>query len=352
MKKIFVFIISSLLIFGVVGCNAQSQTNTTPQSSIPTSIISSTASSEEGTVFSSSEAESSSETPTKPVITPVTPVEPASLPDYISNPYSVVNRNQPIFPELTTQSYEYYSDLDNLGRCGFAIACIGKDLMPTESRGSISMVMPTGWQSVTYDSVDGKYLYNRCHLIGYQLTAENANEKNLITGTRYLNIEGMLPFENMVADYIKETNNHVMYRVTPVFEGSNLVASGVQMEGYSIEDYGAGICFNVYCYNLQPGITINYADGSSNENKTVEITPKQESIEKSESSVVSEVSRISDDTTARQSTTYILNTNTKKFHRTGCSAVKQMKESNKQTFTGSREEVINKGYSPCKKCNP
>ena len=164
----------------------------------------------------------------------VTAVDPSSLPKYSGSPFVVVNNNEPVFPEITVISYEHYSDLDYLGRCGVAQACIGKDLMPTEKRGSIGMVKPTGWHTVKYENEDGKYLYNRCHLIGYQLTAENANEKNLITGTRYLNVDGMLPFENLTADYIKETSNHVMYRVTPIFEGNNLLASGVQMEGYSV----------------------------------------------------------------------------------------------------------------------
>ena len=164
---------------------------------------------------------------------------------------------------MTTSSFERYAPLDSLGRCGVAYANIGKDIMPTEERGSIGMVKPSGWHSIRYENVDGKYLYNRCHLIGYQLSAENANTSNLITGTRYLNIQGMLPFENMVADYIRETGNHVLYRVTPIYEGDNLVASGVLMEAYSVEDEGDGICFNVYCYNVQPGIVIDYATGAS-----------------------------------------------------------------------------------------
>lgn len=187
------------------------------------------------------------------------------IPEYSGNAYIPIDNNIPIFDksDMTETSFEEYSDLDVLGRCGAAYANIGIDLMPTEKRGSISQVKPSGWQSVQYDNIDGKSLYNRCHLIGYQLTAENANDRNLITGTRYLNVEGMLPFENMVTDYIKETNNHVLYRVTPIFEGSNLVASGVLMEGYSIEDEGEGICFKVYVYNVQPGITIDYAEGDS-----------------------------------------------------------------------------------------
>ena len=189
----------------------------------------------------------------------------ADIPAYAGDPYVTINDNVPQFLEtdLATSSYEYYSDLDDLDRCGVVYACIGTDLMPTEERGNIGSVKPSGWHTVKYDIVDGKYLYNRCHLIGYQLSGENANVNNLITGTRYLNVEGMLPFENMVADYVKETENHVLYRVTPVFEGDNLVASGVQIEAQSVEDQGEGILFNVYCYNVQPGVTIDYATGDS-----------------------------------------------------------------------------------------
>ena len=188
-----------------------------------------------------------------------------NIPAYSGTPYVVIDDNEPDFTEdeLTDQSYESYSDLDELGRCGVAASNIGTDLMPTGKRGKIGQVKPSGWQTIKFDNVDGKYLYNRCHLIGYQLTAENANEKNLITGTRYMNVDGMLPFENMVADYIKETDNHVMYRVTPVFEGGNLVASGVLMEAESVEDHGEGVKFNVYVYNVQPGITIDYATGKA-----------------------------------------------------------------------------------------
>jgi len=188
-----------------------------------------------------------------------------SIPDYSGSPYVTVNDNQPYFSDsdVTTTSFESYSDLDSLGRCGVAYACVSTDTMPTEERGSIGQIKPTGWHTVKYDCIDGKHLYNRCHLIGYQLTAENANEKNLITGTRYLNVDGMLPFENMVADYIKETDNHVLYRVTPIFDGDNLVASGVLMEAESVEDKGEGICFCVFCYNVQPGVNIDYATGES-----------------------------------------------------------------------------------------
>lgn len=188
-----------------------------------------------------------------------------SIPAYSGSPYVELNGNVPYFEEsdYTKEAFEYYSELDSLGRCQVAYANICTEHMPTEERGQIGMIKPSGWHTVKYDCVEGKYLYNRCHLIGYQLAGENANELNLITGTRYLNVQGMLPFENMVDDYVEETKNHVLYRVTPVFEGDNLLASGVQMEAWSVEDQGKGICFNVYVYNVQPGVEIDYATGES-----------------------------------------------------------------------------------------
>lgn len=187
------------------------------------------------------------------------------IPEYTNQPYVYINENQPNFTEkdMTTIAFEKYSDLDKLGRCGTAYSCVGKETMPTKKRGDISKVKPTGWQTTKYDIVEGKYLYNRCHLIGYQLTAENANKKNLITGTRYMNVEGMLPFENQIADYVDDTNHHVLYRVTPIFKEDNLVANGVQMEAKSVEDNGDGVCFHVYVYNVQPGIVIDYTNGQS-----------------------------------------------------------------------------------------
>lgn len=250
-----------------------------------------------------------------------------TVPDYSDLPYAIINDNIPYFTneELTTKSYEEYGVLDNLGRCTVAIASVGKDLMPTEDRGNISSVKPTGWQVAKYDFVDGKYLYNRCHLIGFQLTGENANEQNLITGTRYMNVQGMLPFENMIADYVKETGNHVLYRVTPIFEGDNLVASGVLMEAKSVEDDGEGIEFNVYCYNVQPGVEIDYATGNSSK-VDIESTGEEHS--------------------------YILNTNSKKFHELSCSGVNSISEKNKSEYTGTRETLILQGYTPCGICNP
>lgn len=254
----------------------------------------------------------------------------ADVPEYSGEPYVAINDNEPEFTaeELTSASYEEYSDLDQLGRCGEAKACIGEELMPDEERESISSVTPTGWENQQYDIVDGGYIYNRCHLIGFQLTGENANEKNLITGTRYMNTEGMLPFENEVADYIRETDNHVLYRVTPVFEGEDLVASGVQMEAESVEDNGQGICFNVYVYNIQPDITIDYTTGYNWKTDDVD----------------------SGKASAQQS--YILNTNTNKFHRPDCSGTENIKAKNRKEYSGDRGDLINKGYEPCGRCKP
>ena len=196
------------------------------------------------------------------------------IPEYSGEPYSIINNNIPFFTETTTECFEEYPELDSLGRCGAAYACVGIDTMPTEERESISEVKPSGCHNKPYDFVDGGYVYNRCHLIGFQLTGENANERNLVTGTRYMNVKGMLPFENEVADYIASTGNHVMYRVTPVFEGDNLVCSGVLMEAYSVEDDGAGVQFCVFCFNVQPGVSIDYKTGENMEDVTYFLTEK------------------------------------------------------------------------------
>ena len=250
----------------------------------------------------------------------------SEIPKYSGDPYIEVNGNKPTFTdeEITVSAFEEYSDLDSLGRCGAAFANVCPEIMPTDERGSISSVKPSGWQSALYDFVDGRSLYNRCHLIGYQLSGENANSLNLITGTRYMNVMGMLPFENLVADYVKETGNHVLYRVTPVFEGNELVARGVWMEAYSVEDEGDGVYFNVFCYNVQPGVIIDYSTGESRED------PEPDGV----------VMR------------YILNTNTRKFHRLDCSGAAEIKESAKQNYRGTRENIIAQGYAPCGMCNP
>ena len=271
------------------------------------------------------------------------------IPAYSGEAYAVINQNMPYFSESddTVESFEDYSPLDALGRCGVAYANIGQDIMPTEERGPIGQIKPSGWHTVKYDVVDGNYLYNRCHLIGYQLSAENANERNLITGTRYMNVVGMVPFENMVADYVKETGNHVLYRVTPVFEGDNLLADGVRMEAKSVEDGGAGICFHVFVYNVQPGIGIDYATGDNwleEEAAAVSVQAGDETagipIQEEEAAPIS------------LAADYILNTNTKKFHYPSCASVGQMKEKNKQAYFGTREEIIGMGYDPCQNCSP
>lgn len=282
------------------------------------------------------------------------------IPAYSGTPYTEVNGNQPYFTEeeLTTQSFETYSELDSLGRCGVAYANVGQDLMPTEPRGEIGAVKPTGWHLVKYDNVDGKYLYNRCHLIAYMLAAENANPQNLITGTRYLNVQGMLPFETKVCDYVKNTGNHVLYRVTPIFDGDNLLADGVLMESYSVEDAGEGISFCVFAYNVQPGIGIDYAtgdnwaEGSGTYQSTVASVAEETPVPQPETDTAVQITPESSVSQESRETTYVLNTNTKKFHYPTCSSVDDMKEKNKQIYTGSRDEVINMGYVPCKRCNP
>lgn len=276
------------------------------------------------------------ETPVEKPVSSGTSVSLQEIPEYSGSPYVEINGNQPSFTqeELVPESFERYSPLDSLGRCGVAYACIGEDLMPTEDRESISQVRPTGWQTAEYDFVDGGYLYNRCHLIGFQLTGENANEENLITGTRYMNVEGMLPFENLTADYIKETGNHVLYRVTPVFEGENLVAGGVVMEAMSVEDKGEGVCFSVYVYNVQPGVEIDYATGESWESGQ-------------------EISQAGDSNVSQgEEQEYILNTNSHKFHLPDCPSVDAMSEKNKEEYFGTREELIAQGYEPCGSCQP
>lgn len=284
----------------------------------------------------------------------------SDIPAYSGDAYTTINDNVPFFDddELTTDAFEDYSDLDSLGRCGVAYANVCADIMPTEERGEIGSVKPSGWHTVKYDNVDGKYLYNRCHLIGYQLSGENANEKNLITGTRYLNIEGMLPFENMVADYVKETNNHVLYRVTPMFDGDNLVASGALMEAKSVEDNGDGILFNVYCYNVQPGISIDYATGNSSSDESASTEASGNADTTTETDAVSETETTTEtDITAEANTTaetsdssdntvmvHITDTGTK-YHNAGC---RYLKSDTEVTL----EEAKARGLSPCGVCNP
>lgn len=261
----------------------------------------------------------------------------SDIPEYSGSPYVEVSGNVPAFTEADLSSpAETYAPLDSLGRCGSAMAIVSRETMPTGERGSIGMVKPSGWHTVRYDDlISDRYLYNRCHLIGYQLTAENANERNLITGTRYLNVEGMLPFENEVADYVEATGNRVLYRVTPVFVGDELVARGVQMEAKSVEDGGAGVSFNVFCHNVQPGIQIDYQTGQSWRSQDAGPTGESSSIQPSAGQV-----------------TYVLNVNSGKFHLPDCLSVSKMSDRNKRDLTSTYDEMIANGYSPCGNCLP
>lgn len=294
-KKYFaaILIIAAALVFGYANRESAASVNTTTQSMEAESV--------------NGESKNAGIVPAQGF------VSIKDIQAYSGKPYVVLNGNVPLFTREDSfeKSFEHYSDLDRLGRCGVAYANIGRDLMPAEKRGKIGQIKPSGWHSVKYDCVDGKYLYNRCHLIAYELTAENANEKNLITGTRYFNLEGMLPFENMVADYVKETGNHVLYRVTPLYQGNNLVADGVRMEAKSVEDNGDGILYHVFVYNVQPGVSINYATGDSclaDSDSKLKGGMKQD---------------------------YILNTKSKKFHDPSCSSVPKIKEKNKKKYQGS-----------------
>ncbi|MDE6024627.1 MAG: DNA/RNA non-specific endonuclease [Lachnospiraceae bacterium] len=287
------------------------------------------------------------------------------VPQFSGKPYVELNNNVPYFSDEEKESkeaFERYSELDELGRCGVAYANICIDIMPTEKRGEIGQIKPSGWQLIKYDIVDGNYLYNRCHLIAYQLAGENANEKNLITGTRYLNVSGMLTFENQVAEYVKATGNHVLYRVTPIYRDSDLVATGVQMEAYSVEDGGAGICYNVFVYNSQPGIGIDYATGESwlieeintlneeTDNASESDASKDTTLEYNSSESNTSEHNGSENNLDTQD--YVVNKNTKKFHLPVCTSVDDIKEKNKKEVTCNREELIDEGYAPCKRCNP
>lgn len=298
-----------------------------------------------------------------------------TIPEYSGNPYVELNGNVPYFTdeELSTTAFELYSELDSLGRCGACYANVCKEIMPTEERGNIGMVKPTGWHTVKYDCITDRYLYNRCHLIGYQLAGENANEKNLITGTRYLNVDGMLPFENEVADYVNDTDNHVLYRVTPVFSGDNLLASGVIIEAKSVEDNGAGVQFNVYCYNVQPGISIDYIDGQSwedessntseSDNEETQATAvlqeqtatqsdtissqQEQSAEQTDNAGGQEQPSVSETPAASGSDTMVwLSATGEKYH-----SINNCGRMNPDNATQVTEEyAINNGYGKCSKC--
>lgn len=284
------------------------------------------------------------------------------VPAFEGNPYVYVNDGEPTFTDeqrAAEPGHEHYGELDELGRCTAAFAVAGPETQPTEKRGSIGEIRPSGWQMAKYDFVEGKYLFNRCHLLGYQLTGENANPQNLITGTRYLNIQGMLPFENAVADYVDATGNHVLMAVTPIFEGSELVARGVHMMAESVEDGGEGVAFNVFCYNVQPGVVIDYGTGESMLEEDATPLPDVSGAESapdtaSEGAGAGEASEKGATGSAEDKgvAEYVLNTNSKKFHIPSCSSVDQMSPKNREDVENTRENLIAKGYDPCKRCNP
>ena len=347
MKKIVSILLTLALLFSFAGCvdledTYSSSTDSTYSSQVDI-VDDETESSSEETTSSKPQSSTTSTEDKKPTNSvgsgTATAVNLANIPAYSGKAYVVINDNIPNFSssELATKGYEKYSNLDSLGRTRVAVASVGLDTMPSanEERGSISSIKPTGWNQKQYDCVSGTWLYNRCHLIGWQLSAENANKRNLMTGTKYLNIDGMLPFENMVADYIKETGNHVAYRITPIYAGNNLLASGVQMEAYSVEDCGDGICFNVYCYNVQPQITINYADGSS--------TGPSSSKPSSSTTTTPTPDPEPDNNTGGSNMVWIPKSGSKYHSRSGCSNMKNPSQVTKS-------EAENRGYEPCKKC--
>ena len=371
MKRAVVLIIILSCIFAAVSCGGADPmpvSSAAPESTAPESTapeIETTAGNED----TSAAADTSAAVPSEPETTSdygIHTERPAgfTIPVYAGEDVIELDGNRPRFADtdLITEEFIEFSELDTLGRCGCAAACIGRGLLPTVERGQIGMVRPSGWQLAKYDFIDGKYLFNRCHLIAYELCGVNDDVRNLITGTRSLNINGMLPIENRIADYVANTGNHVCYRVTPWFEGDDLVASGVQMEAYSVEDHGEAICLNVFCFNVQQGVVIDYLTGEnaldadwaaavSEAPSSVSSSAPEESaaISSSESKEQEEQS-----VTSSPGVTYILNTNpeSKRFHYPYCDSVKKMNKENKWEFTGTREEAISMGYVPCGNCRP
>lgn len=324
-KKLRYIVFATLLTFSFSGCSDKTEVNTTSD----TLVVMDTA--ESTSIASDVEVQSNH----------FSSIELYNIDWFNGDAYVYVNNNVPYFTnaEKVTDVFEEYSELDSLGRCGVAYANICKDIMPTEARGEIGQIRPSGWHTVKYDIINGKYLYNRCHLIGFQLAGENANNKNLITGTRYLNIDGMLEHENEIADYVNKTGNHVLYRVTPVFTDDNIVADGVLMEGYSVEDNGEGIEFCIFAYNVQPGVQINYKNGESClDGETLETETTPEDVE--EMAIEGNVE------------TFIINQKTNKFHLENCSSVEKMNEDNKVTYIGYAEDLILEGFDPCGICKP
>lgn len=365
-RKSFIIAIAAFIVMCLSACSFMDDDKTTEQTTVEnTVVVSATCEAEVSSVDTSVlETETQTETPQVTTVAPSKVVtnnpkvkvkykskklKLKDIPKYkvVKAPYVRVNHNKPTFTkkEIKRKSYQKFSKLDSLGRCGVAIASIGRDIMPRTKRTSISSVYPSGWHTYRYSNVSGRYLYNRCHLIGHQLTGQNANAKNLITGTRYMNVDGMLPFEDEVANCVKYQNKHVMYRVRPMYKGKNLVASGVQMEAYSVEDKGKSCSFNVYCYNVQPGVKINYRTGTSKGKGKL-------SGSSSSSKKTYRKKYYNKKATKGKSGTYIISKNTKKFHYPSCYYVKRIKTYNRITYKGSRKSLINQGFSPCKGCNP
>lgn len=264
------------------------------------------------------------------------------VPPYSGQAYADINGDVPFFTEeeMTTEAFHEYWPLDELGRCTGAYACVGPETLPTQKRGDISSVKPSGWNTNRYSDIDGEMLFNRCHMIGHMLTGQDANERNLITGTRYMNTEGMLPFEESVVMYVEGTGHHVMYRVRPYFDGDNLVCDGVLMEARSVEDPLVQFC--AFCYNVQPGFEIDYATGDN----WREESGKDDGVK----SIVAVPADTAEE--VERGFHYVLNTNTHKFHMPYCDSVCDIKDKNKEESTLDRDTLIEMGYSPCKRCNP
>ena len=355
MKKIFSTVLILCMILSLSGCSFDDIDNTTEQTTVYNAVDFSetfaTQTFEQTTVQPTTVAPTNAKIVTNRKVKvkyKSNKLKLGDIPKYkvVKAPYVRVNGNKPTFTkkEIKRKSYQKFSKLDSLGRCGVAIASIGRDIMPKHKRTSISSVYPSGWYTYRYSNVSGRYLYNRCHLIGHQLTGQNANAKNLITGTRYMNVDGMLPFEDEVANCVKYLNMHVMYRVRPIYKGKNLVASGVQMEAYSVEDKGRSCSFNVYCYNVQPGVKINYKTGTSKGKGKISSGSSSKKTYKKK--------YYNNKTKKSKSGTYIISKNTRKFHYPSCGYVRRIKNSNRIYFKGKRSTLINQGYSPCKGCNP
>lgn len=283
------------------------------------------------------------------------------IPEYSGSPGVEINGGEPFFTKKerkSAESFEKYSDLDPLGRCGVAFACLGPETMPGDERESIANVTPTGWEyngisnNNTYDFVEDNYIFNRCHLIGHQLAGENDNEKNLITGTRYLNIEGMLPYENSIAEYIKSTGNHVLYRVTPIFKGYDYVARGVLMEAYSVEDSGKGITICVYLYNVQPGVYIDYFTGVNIIEGGALPDYSEDNTNDNTDNNTNNSDANTDNSTEETPITYILNTNSKLYHLPDKHCSNSISDKNRAEFSGTKEEVEAMGYRACGSCKP